>query len=329
MKILITGATGLIGQAIAERLSEQGHELSVFHRQNSNLTVLDRHKIKQFYPGDLTDLKSLETAIEPQDHVIHCAAQVDENARCEDYWKINYLGTKNIVDLCGKFKIKGFVHMSSLGVYPRQDHHGTNELANIDMQGFDHYTKSKAHAEYYVRNFCETPYMILRPGFTYGPGDRIVWPRIMQLLKQRKIFLFGKTSQKLNHVFSKNVAQAVSQIINKTIFTNEAFNLTDLPTYTKKQFYECIAQATNTKVQFIHLPKWVAYAVCHAPPAARQVFSPNVPLSPATYKFLTKSLDFSITKAQDTLGYSPQYTLEEGLKITLRDYQSLSQPSSS
>ena len=106
---------------------------------------------------------------------------------------------------------KRWIQISSLGVYPGRDHHGTDETAEIDIGGLDGYTRTKAEAEIVLRTHMDRgfPAVILRPGFIYGPGDRHVLPRIIEKLRAGKMKLIGDGRKLLNDTYVGNLVEAV------------------------------------------------------------------------------------------------------------------------
>ena len=73
MRILVTGGTGFIGRRLVERLLEQGEYIHILCRSSSDISGLDHSRISRF-PGDVTDQKTVEKAMQNCDRVYHLAA---------------------------------------------------------------------------------------------------------------------------------------------------------------------------------------------------------------------------------------------------------------
>jgi dihydroflavonol-4-reductase len=102
MNILITGATGLVGSAVARRLLEEGHTVLAMHRPESSRNLLrDVETRIQWHEGDILDLHALEQALSGADAVVHAAAVVSFEPRDrDDMYKVNVEGTANVVNAC-------------------------------------------------------------------------------------------------------------------------------------------------------------------------------------------------------------------------------------
>jgi dihydroflavonol-4-reductase len=114
MRVLVTGATGLIGPRTARALVAAGHEVTVLHRATSNLTRLEGLAITRVV-GDVTDRDSVRRAVEGHDAVIHSAG-VTSFYVCDraDVERVQVDGTRNVAEAARDAGVKRFVHTSSV-----------------------------------------------------------------------------------------------------------------------------------------------------------------------------------------------------------------------
>ena len=125
--VLVTGATGLVGSHVAERMLAAGVPTRVLVRSGNDTSLLEQWGA-QIAVGDMTDIESLPAAFKDVTVVVHCAAKVGDWGPIEDYRFVNVQGLRNILDAVkASGTLKRFVHVSSLGVYEARDHHGTDE----------------------------------------------------------------------------------------------------------------------------------------------------------------------------------------------------------
>ena len=155
MKILVTGGSGFLGSHVADLLSTEGHDVTIYDKKQSPWLRQDQKMIV----GDLLDVSSLEKAVSASEAVYHFAALADIDEALKrpiETANINISGTVLALELSYKYNIKRFVHASTIYV-------------NSNEGGF--YRCSKKAAEDYVEeyhNVFGVDYTILRFGSLYG-----------------------------------------------------------------------------------------------------------------------------------------------------------------
>ena len=116
MKCLVTGASGYIGNALVKRLVEEGYiVVGLIHNKKPEYP---KKNVKYFF-GDVTDIDSLKNLEGNFDIVFHCAAYVKDYGSRRWYYKVNYEGTKNIVAILNKNKIKKFIYLGHINYESR------------------------------------------------------------------------------------------------------------------------------------------------------------------------------------------------------------------
>ncbi len=173
MKILVTGANGFIGSHVCRVLLRDGHEVTVLHRQTSDLKPLGgldlRHAI-----GDVLDPQSLGRAIRGQEVVIHAAAQTPGEARgAAEQSDINVAGTRNVLSACLTHGTRRVMHVSSvaaIGISTDPQHPADETFRfNLEGRGFAyHWTKHLAEQEVYKAAASGLDVVIVNPGFAFG-----------------------------------------------------------------------------------------------------------------------------------------------------------------
>ena len=163
-KILITGATGFIGGFIVDRALKQGMDVWAAVRKSSSRRYLTDGRIN-FIELDLSDEEKLKRQLDGMDfdYVVH-AAGVTKCLHKEDFFKVNTLGTKNLVNaiITLNMPIEKFVYVSSLSVLgPVRENKPYMEITETDKpQPNTAYGKSKLESERYLepmRSSSKTP----------------------------------------------------------------------------------------------------------------------------------------------------------------------------
>ena len=141
MRVLVTGATSLLGRATVSRLRERGDQVAGFQRRPGGLGVAE-------HLGDVTDRGAVALALEGIETVVHLAARVSATGPWSAFEATNVTGTRNLVDSARDVGVARFVHVSSPAVA-----HGGKSLVGapagpaVPAHVRGHYAQSKARAE--------------------------------------------------------------------------------------------------------------------------------------------------------------------------------------
>lgn len=176
-KVLITGATGFIGRAVADAASRRGMELRLLIRSEKYIDQVKHLKYERV-DGDLTDFESLKKACNGVDAVFHVAAVYSMWTRGRErdaMFKINIDGTRNIIQAALDSGVSKIVYTSSVAaIGHRTDGQPSDETVEWNLEWTkDPYTKSKHLAAEAAREFIRkgAPIIITHPGAPIGWGD--------------------------------------------------------------------------------------------------------------------------------------------------------------
>jgi len=184
--IFVTGGSGFLGSHILYKLAIEGYEPIAIKRKKSNLKNIQKLFSKnnqdnlfnniKWMNCDLEDFFSLERCLHKNDVVFHCAGFVSFNKKDKNkIYEINYIGTKNLINLCLKKSVSKFCHVSSIATL---SNNGPKLIDENDWFTFSgkksHYAISKYLGEMEVwRGFSEgLKGFIINPSLIIGPGDQ-------------------------------------------------------------------------------------------------------------------------------------------------------------
>ena len=241
MRYLITGATGFVGGHVAEACRKRDWPVSAIVRAGSNCADLQKWGVTLHRAelGDPAAAPVIRQAVLEADVVIHCAAKVGDWGPLDDYRKVNVDGLRMLLDACKDQPLHRFIHISTLGVYAARHHYGTTEAEPLPARHRDGYSQSKVEAEKLAQTYYHEygiPLIILRPGFVYGPRDRIVLPRIVDNLKKGTVRYPGARGERaLNTIFVSNLVDAIFLAVNREQAVGQVYNLTDGETVSKRR----------------------------------------------------------------------------------------------
>jgi NAD(P)-dependent dehydrogenase (short-subunit alcohol dehydrogenase family) len=200
MTYFVTGATGLIGRHLVERLLEREGDIYVLVREGSADKLerwRDQERVKPVF-GDITERQlglddSAREQLEGVDHFFHLAAIYDITADETSNAALNVTGTQNAVDLANALGAKRFHHMSSIAVAGSHDGYFTEDDFDEGQQFPTAYHRTKFESEKLVRERAQVPWRAYRPSLVVGNSqtgemDKIDGP-----------YYFFKAIQKLRH----------------------------------------------------------------------------------------------------------------------------------
>ena len=319
MKNLVTGATGLVGSHIAEKLIKEGEEVIAFARTSSDTTFLKKLGVNIRY-GSVTDPSSIYEATKGIERVYHAAALTDEWVPKERSYEVNVEGTANLLEASLENKIDRFFFVSSLAVMGFKDHHNTGVDTDY-KKAQDFYIDTKIEAEKLVRKFGEfgLAATILRPGFMYGPRDRRFMKRILSKLEKDAFMFIGDGKNILNLNYAGNFADAVVLSSKTSKSIGQAYNIAnDDKSLDIQTFIFKVADLWGYSRPNKHIPVKVAKVATNIMEMSARFMRKKEPplLTKTRLKFLSHNLEFDISKAREELGFENKIDIDQGLVMT-------------
>jgi nucleoside-diphosphate-sugar epimerase len=205
VKVVVTGATSLLGRAVAERLQAGGDYVTVFQRRPSGLGVRE-------VLGDVADRPAVVAAVAGAEIVIHAAAKVAVVGPWSAFEETNITGTANMLDAARTAGVNRFVYVSS----PSVAHAGVSLVgARAGPAAADlvrgNYSRSKAYAERLALNADTGGFSVVavRPHAVWGPGDTQLIGRILSRARQGRLAVVGSGAALIDTTYVDNAADAI------------------------------------------------------------------------------------------------------------------------
>lgn len=314
-RVLVTGATGIVGSWLVKELVSLGAEQVV-------ALVLDADPRSEFYrsgvhrrvaivSGALEDERGLERAVTgwETDTVLHLGAQtlVGPAHRAPlTTFEANIRGTYNLLEACRRHAdlVRAVVVASSDKAYgPTPDLPYTEDMP---LQGVHPYEVSKSCADLLARSYAHTyglPVAVARCGNIYGGGDlnwsRIVPEAIRACLEGRRPVLRSDGTFVRDYLYVKDAVAAylelARQLAARPELRGEAFNFSREEPLTVLEMVDAVRRAMG-----------------------RDDLEPDI-RGGARGEILDQRL--SSAKAREVLGWAPRYPLEDGLRETVAWYR--------
>lgn len=325
MKVLITGATGFLGQRLVRRMKTYGYDIYAVGRNSKigdNLRNLGAH----FLNTDLSRLEDYKTWPSNLDAVVHCAALSSPWGQYKDFFSANVTTTQNVLDFVQKASVARLIHISSPSIYvERRSKLDIKESDPLPRRSLSHYISTKRIAEEFVLKSVQrdrVPAIVLRPQGLIGKGDPSIFPRIFKVAQKGYIPRIGKgeTWMDLTHV--ENAVEAVLRSLEAPSLCNgRAYNITNGEQVEIYNFIEKLMRRLNVDFRWRPLSFSTAYKIGHALEWWSAAISGREPLlTRYTACTLGLSRTLNIERARTEIGYRPIYTLDQAFEEVVESY---------
>ncbi len=335
MRILVTGGGGFLGtHIIKELLKNPQYIVTNFSRHiYSHLEEIGVPTIK----GDLTNPADVERALmQGFDAIFHVAALAGVWGRYQDFYNINYLGTKNLIEAAEAQGVKRFVYTSTPSVvFGRDDLLGVDEDCPYPKEFLTPYAETKSMAEKLVlqkNNGSTFLTCALRPHLIWGPGDPHLFPRVIQKGKEGKLRIVGDGENLVDIIYVENAAfahvKAFEHLNPSSKVCGEAYFIGQERPVKLWDFINQILGYVKIEPVMKAIDVTTAYRLgwfFEKVFKAAGIQKPEPPMTRFVALNLGKSHYFSHAKAKRDFGYYPKVSIEEGLKKTfaLREHLKL------
>jgi len=312
INVLITGATGGLGLALVKTFVENGFKVLATGRRESARENITSYGA-EFLKADLTKLSELEKLCDGQSIIIHAAALSDSWGTPEEFYEANVAATQNLLKVSKNSGVESFVFISSPSIYAAmKDQYSLTEEDKLSFPPLNEYAKTKLEAEKLVLAANDKTFKTaaLRPRAIVGPNDRILLPKITEIIDRGILPLFRKGKAVIELTDVRDVANAVllaAQNINH--ISGEVFNISGGKPIRIKELACRLAQSTNRTIHFIPFPMLLAkYLAKKLETKGMRTGCKTEPkLTRYTLATLAYSQTFDMTKAKNKLGYEPSH----------------------
>jgi nucleoside-diphosphate-sugar epimerase len=314
MKVMITGATGFVGRYAVRALVDRGEQVRALVRTADDIGWLEDLGVELFV-GDIQFPETLEGIGENVDRVVHLAgilggAAVPESA----YWDVNALGPEALLRHLVAHQMRQFVHCSTTGVVgpvsvPPADETSPCHPSNL-------YEETKCEGErraLAVGKELGIPVVSIRPGMIYGPGNRRL-VGLLRLLEKRLMFWIDGGHTHWDCVYVEDVVQALLRALDCEQGSYESYMIAAAEPTTVREFCSMSCEIMGVGTPRLSVPRWAIWTAATVLEQLGGALGKEVVLNRSRVRFFTEHRAVCIDKAKQELGYTPQYSLAEGLR---------------
>jgi dihydroflavonol-4-reductase len=306
---IITGSTGLLGNALIRELIKSGRNVKALVRKSSDTACFDDCEVEKVY-GDVLDFESLRKAFQSAEHVYHLASEISIMPGLHKRLReINIAGTDNVIKACLECKVKRLIYTSSIHAY-KDSKNGTiiDETLPFDPYNrMGEYSRTKAHASLAVLEAVRQrglDAVIVCPTGIMGPYDFKVSNMGSMFIDycsgKQKIIIDGAfdfvdaRDAAIGHILAaQKGVKGQSYILSghRVIMGELMLMLKDL---------------TGIPVPRYKLPVWAAYPVAMLTPIYYRITGHKPVFTIYSLRTLRSNSFISHKKATDNLGYNPR-----------------------
>ncbi len=317
-KVLVTGATGFLGQHLAAKLHRIGYEVTATGRSKAKGAALEKMGII-FIHGELADKKRMTMLCKNKDYVIHCGAFSSAWGKYSDFYTSNVIGTQHIVEGCKANQVGRLIHISTPSLYStNQDRFQVSELDPLPAKQINAYAATKFLAEQEVNKASASglPVITLRPRAIFGPGDQAILPRLIAANKRGRLPFIAGGKALIDATYIGNAVDAVLQSMSAP---NEAlgqqYNITNGEPIPFAVLVQRLFERMDEPVRSKQLSYYTAYAAASVMEGIALLKRNNKEplLTRSTVGMLGRSLTLNISAARNMIGYKPIVTIDEGI----------------
>ena len=311
-RVLITGANGFIGKALAAECLSAGCRVRGSVRNITRAAELpaDVEPAVVSDAGPDADWSESLTGVNAVVHLAGCVHQEDSRSGSE-HFRINMAGTETLARAAVDAGVQRFVFLSTIKVHGEGGEGPYTESHPYRPHG--DYAISKCEAEKALRAFAAHDAMhitILRPPLIYGPGVKANFLKLLDAVARGTFLPLGSVDNRRSLLYLGNLVDAILTTLRRSNAAGRTFMVADAKPVSTPELIREIADLMGTPSRLIPFPvgllKLAGRAVKKSPQIER----------------LTNSLWADTTEIQTRLGWQPKVSFRQGLAETVAWYRS-------
>ncbi|MBL9199484.1 MAG: NAD(P)-dependent oxidoreductase [Opitutaceae bacterium] len=305
MKLLVTGASGFVGRKLVEHARAAGGWVTL---------GIGRRALADPGYASVDLSRPFEVRFEP-DVVVHAAARSSPWGSRAEFLRHNVEATRRVIEFCERRGRPKLIYISSSSVFYRNEHQfDLTEASPIGPAFVNTYAETKFLGEQLVRGYAG-PWVILRPRAVFGPGDTVLFPRILAAARAGRLpyFTTDGPPARGDLIYIDSLSDYILRAARDPAITGE-FNLTNAEPVAIMALLLEIFAALGIPAPTRRLPVKRALALAGALEAAYRAlpFLGEPPITRFGVGVFAYSKTFDVRKSVAALG-PPSVALREGI----------------
>ncbi len=236
MRVLVTGGSGVVGEAVVRALLRRGHAVRLLARHADEEARTWPDGVEP-HAGDVTQPGTLRGAADGCDAVLHLVGIVDEAPPHATFARVNVEGTQHVVDEATRAGVPHLVYVSSLGA----------------ERGASPYHRSKHAGEQIARRFGGR-WVVVRPGNVYGPGDEVVSLLLRMVRTLPAVPVIAGGDQPFQPVWADDVGEALAEAVERDDLAGQTLDVAGPERTSMHDLLDRFARLTGREPLRVPLP---------------------------------------------------------------------------
>lgn len=309
-RVMVTGASGFVGQAFCSECAKRGHAVVAASRTAFAFS----EPVRPVVVGDIADRTDWREALQGIDVVVHLAARVHvmrdtAGDPLAEFRKVNVEGTRNLARQAAEAGVRRFIFLSSVKVNGEATSPGRAFTPDDDPAPEDAYGVSKLEAEQALLDLCSRTgmeFVIIRPPLVYGPGVRGNFQAMLRGIRRGIPLPLGAIDNRRSLIALDNLTDLMATCLAHPAAANQVFMAADGEDVSTTMLLRKVAAAYELPARLVPVPAgWlrIGAALLGRRAAADRLLG---------------SLVVDASKARAMLGWTPVVSMDEQLKKMAR-----------
>lgn len=320
MIVLVTGASGLLGRAVAAELVAAGHDVRTLQRRPARIEGTTD------ILGSITSRPLVARAVDGAGAVVHLAAKVSLAGRSDEFRAVNVEGTRSLLAAAERAGVSRFVQVSSPSVA-----YAGSALAGVGAEPADpgrargEYARTKAEGELLAlaHDSRSMHVVAIRPHLVWGPGDTQLVARIVDRARRGRLPLLNGGTALIDTTYIDNAAAGICAALDRApAIQGRAFVLTNGEPRPVGDLLAGICLAAGVPPPDWGIPAWLGRMAGSVIERAWAIV-PGTNEPPMT-RFLAEQLStahwFDQRDTRRALAWTPTVSIDEGLRRLAASY---------
>lgn len=320
-KVLVTGASGFIGSTLIDRLLEAGtYEIYAGVRKTSARKYLQDSRIK-FIDVAFSSPERLKQQLSEEnfDCIFHFAG-LTKAKHLDDFEKVNFLLTKNLVDAIDPQKTK-LIYLSSFAAHgPGEEVHFTKAKISDENKPNTAYGRSKLKAENYINSAFKGKYVIFRPTGVYGPRETDYFVFFQTIDNHIEPYL-GFVPQHLTFIYSKDLVEVCLKAFESEV-SGKTYFVSDGKMYLDSDFAAITKQVLHKRTLKLKFPLFIVRWISAFLDSFGRMIGKQFTLNNDKFAILAaRNWECDIEDLKRDLNFEPKYDLQKGVEEAIAWYK--------